>query len=60
MLGFQNYKADSSLFFKGTSAGSVFLLVYANDILVTGAQEVDIVGVIRALHQQFSLKDPGD
>lgn len=50
VLGFQNCKPDSSLFFKGTLAGSVFLLVYVEDILVTGAQEVDVVDVIRALH----------
>lgn len=38
----------------------MFLLLYVNDILVTGAFEVDINDVIQTLHQQFSLKDLGD
>lgn len=50
-LGFQGCKADSSLFFKKTLAGCVFLLFYVDDILVIGAQEDDIVGVMQALHQ---------
>lgn len=56
-LGFQNCQADSSLFFKKTSSGCVFLLVYVDDILVT---ESDIASIIQTLNHQFSQKDIGE
>lgn len=59
-LEFQNYQAYSSLFFKKTSIGCVFLLVYVDDILFTGDQESEITTIIQSLYQQFSLKDLGD
>ncbi|KAK5803501.1 hypothetical protein PVK06_031148 [Gossypium arboreum] len=56
----QNHTADSSLLYKHTNAGSVYFLVYVDDIIVTGGDCVELDVIISCLDRQFSLKDLGE
>ncbi|KAE8690306.1 hypothetical protein F3Y22_tig00110896pilonHSYRG00049 [Hibiscus syriacus] len=49
----------SSLFFKGSSSDRVYLLVYVDDILITGGSSHGIKAVVDMLQGKFSLKDLG-
>lgn len=55
--GFQSSKCDVSLFFLKTSTLTVFVLVYVDDILVTGNDPTYLSQFISKLNQMFSLKD---
>ncbi|KAL5823894.1 hypothetical protein ACOSQ4_021794 [Xanthoceras sorbifolium] len=56
--GFVNSKADSSLFILHTSLDIILLLVYVDDILMTGSSR-DIDQVIQNLGATFALKTLG-
>ncbi|KAH9711302.1 retrovirus-related pol polyprotein from transposon RE1 [Citrus sinensis] len=58
--GFQNSKADSSLFIKHESGGIVVVLVYVDDILITRDKNTIIETFIRYLGDTFALKDLGE
>uniref|UniRef100_A0A803PSJ3 Reverse transcriptase Ty1/copia-type domain-containing protein n=1 Tax=Cannabis sativa TaxID=3483 RepID=A0A803PSJ3_CANSA len=51
--------ADQSLFIHKTSSHTLFLLVYVDDILVTGSCPSVISDLVHKLHNSFSLKDLG-
>ncbi|KAG8501082.1 hypothetical protein CXB51_003205 [Gossypium anomalum] len=53
-------RANSSLFYKHTNAGSVYFLIYVDDIIVTGDDSAELDVVISCLDRQFSLKDLGE
>ena len=57
--GFQNSHADNSLFVLNTGTTSLYLLVYVDDIILTGNQPALVDQFITQLAQQFSLKDLG-
>ncbi|KAE8659142.1 Detected protein of confused Function [Hibiscus syriacus] len=57
--GFCLAKSDASLYVRKTSDSLVYLLVYVDDIIVTGDKEVVVQSVIDMLNAQFSLKDLG-
>lgn len=59
-LNFMPSRADSSLFYKHTDVGSVYFLVYVDDIIVTGGDCVELHAVISCLDRRFSLKDSGE
>ncbi|KAG8480454.1 hypothetical protein CXB51_024676 [Gossypium anomalum] len=52
-------KADSSLFIRQTGTQFLYVLVYVDDIIVTGTDSSDIEGFIKTLYDTFSLKDLG-
>ncbi|KAG8498357.1 hypothetical protein CXB51_006727 [Gossypium anomalum] len=52
-------KADSSLFVQRSGSQLLFVLVYVDDIIVTGNNSEIIDGLVRRLNAQFSLKDLG-
>ncbi|XP_016652008.1 PREDICTED: uncharacterized mitochondrial protein AtMg00810-like [Prunus mume] len=58
-LGFQASNADSSLFIQHSSLGTVVLLLYVDDIILTGSNSSLITSVIGALTQEFDMKDLG-
>ncbi|TQE01264.1 hypothetical protein C1H46_013171 [Malus baccata] len=58
-LGFKASLADPSLFVQHTSLGTVVLLLYVDDIILTGSSSQLIDGVIQALAKEFDLKDLG-
>lgn len=57
--GFQNAKSDVSLFFFRSSTVTVYILVYVDDILVTGNNPKFLKSFIAKLNTMFSLKDLG-
>ncbi|XP_016169023.1 uncharacterized protein LOC107611630 [Arachis ipaensis] len=59
-LGFSSTKSDVSLFFKHTSEATMFLLVYVDDIIVTGTSKEAIAKLVQQLHSKFSLRDMGE
>lgn len=58
-LGFQASLADPSLFMKHTSLGIGVLLLYVDDIILTGSNSSDIAAVIKELTKTFDMKDLG-
>src|SRR5664279_1876932 len=51
--------ADSSVFTKHNSNGTTIVLVYVDDIIITGDNQNEIEGVKRNLKQKFEIKDLG-
>lgn len=59
-IGFVSSKANTSLFLKFTKHSTMFVLVYVDDILVTGSSHTEIQTLITQLNATFSLKDLGN
>lgn len=58
--GFRGYQSDCSIFVRFHSAGIIYVLVYVDDLIVTGSSSSRITSFIQALNKTFSLKDLGD
>ncbi|KAM1246265.1 hypothetical protein ACFX2J_042353 [Malus domestica] len=58
-LGFKSSFADPSLFVKHNAAGTVVLLLYVDDIILTGSSSILIDDVIVELTKEFEMKDLG-
>ncbi|KAE8711850.1 hypothetical protein F3Y22_tig00110271pilonHSYRG00126 [Hibiscus syriacus] len=58
-IGFKESKADVSLFIKKDDQHYVYLLVYVDDIIITGHLSDQVNEVVRLLSDKFSLKDLG-
>ena len=58
-LGFTPCKSDSSLFMKRTSSTVLYLLVYVDDILLIGSNDLVVQHLITDLSHHFSVKDLG-
>ena len=58
-IGFKPTKSDTSLFVKYTPTSSLFVLVYVDDILITGSFDIEIPSLIFNIHSFFPLKDLG-
>ena len=50
---------DSVLFLRRTDKGTILLLLYVDDIIITGDDLSDIQELKDFLSQQFEIKDPG-
>ncbi|KAL3502083.1 hypothetical protein ACH5RR_036532 [Cinchona calisaya] len=61
LLGFSFTQSqyDSSLFLQRTSKGLVILLVYVDDIVITGSDKDGISQIQNLLHSSFHMKDLG-
>jgi hypothetical protein len=59
-LHFLQSKADPSLFIYSTDSLKCYLLVYIDDLVITGNNPVFVTDVIRHLSTQFQVKDLGD
>ena len=59
-MGFCFSKADHSLFMRFSTSFTLFILVYVDDIIVTGSCKEEIEQVILLLNRSFSLKDIRD
>ncbi|KAJ9672694.1 hypothetical protein PVL29_026062 [Vitis rotundifolia] len=57
--GFQSSRADTSLFIHHTASDILILLVYVDDILVTGSNPKLVSHFISYLHDKFALRDLG-
>lgn len=58
-LGFRNSKADSSLFIYSHGSTLCYLLVYVDDLIITGNNPSLVTSIIKQLGDKFSLKDMG-
>lgn len=57
--GFQNTRSDSSLFFLRSKNHVTFLLIYVDDIIITGSNSDFLQNFIKQLNVVFALKDLG-
>lgn len=58
-FGFVSSKCDSSLFIHITKLHKTFILVYIDDILITGSSSQAISSLIKALNHEFAIRDLG-
>ena len=58
-IGFQTSKVDTSLFILSFSGAIFYLLVYVNDILLTGSNPALLQRLITLLSLKFKLQDLG-
>ncbi|CAH9137156.1 unnamed protein product, partial [Cuscuta epithymum] len=58
--GFSQSKSDSSMFVFRTQTHVVYILLYVDDILITGSSVVLVRSIIQSLSTQFAMKDLGD
>ena len=58
-LGFNSTKSDVSLFTSFTPSSTTFILVYVDDIIVTGSSDSEVNILISKLNHAFALKDMG-
>lgn len=58
-LYFVSSQADSSLYIRNSSASQIILMIYVDDIVITGSSATEVDEVISQLNLQFSLKDLG-
>ena len=59
-LGFTNSLAGTSLFVFKRASEVIYLLIYVDDILVTGNTTSGIQRILQLLADRFSVKDPED
>ena len=59
-LGFTPTKSDVSLFTRIVSSSTTFIVIYMDDIIVTGNSTSYIAELIQKLNSTFALKDMGD
>ncbi|KAJ0838020.1 putative RNA-directed DNA polymerase [Helianthus annuus] len=57
--GYVQSKCDHSLFIMSKMGVTVFLLVYVDDVVVTGNSENEIERIKHVLHETFRIKDLG-
>ncbi|KAK5824973.1 hypothetical protein PVK06_019772 [Gossypium arboreum] len=57
--GFTVSKSDASLFVRLSSDHTIYVLVYVDDIVITGSSVDEINCFVHMLHNQFALKDMG-
>ncbi|KAM1184772.1 hypothetical protein PS2_013847 [Malus domestica] len=54
--GFQRNHADSSLFVRNGTNGKVIVLIYVDDLIITGDNIEEINALKSSFHQQFALR----
>ena len=58
-LGFKHSNTDTSLFIFRCNAITIFILIYVDDIIITGSSTSVIDSVIQSLSREFAVKDLG-
>lgn len=58
--GFRACQSDTSLFVYVSQATTIYVLIYVDDLIVTGLNDAKVSNFICRLNNQFSLKDMGD
>ncbi|XP_026417101.1 uncharacterized protein LOC113312572 [Papaver somniferum] len=59
-MGFTASIADSSLFIKKSGASVAYVLIYVDDIIVTGSDSTMVDNLISDLGSEFAVKDMGN
>ena len=57
--GFKFTRSDVSLFTQTTTSSITYILVYVDDIIITGSSPQEIAALIQHLNSNFALKDMG-
>lgn len=57
-IGFRNFIADASLFTCSNGSQHTYVLVYVDDIIVTGSNPTHVSYILKSLANRFSIKDP--
>jgi hypothetical protein len=57
--GFKRSSADSSMFVRSGSSGKLVVLVYVDDLIITGDNEDEINTLKKSLKSKFAIKDLG-
>ena len=58
-FGMQKSESDHSVFYKNYSFGIILLVVYVDDIVITGSDSKGILSLKSFLHSRFYTKDLG-
>ena len=58
-IGFEISKADHSLYVKKTGGGLVIIVIYVDDLILTGSNSDEIMHVKKVLGAEFDMKDLG-
>ena len=58
-FGLQKSKFDHSIFYQNSISGIILLVVYVEDIVITGSDSTEISSLKSFLHDQFHTKDLG-
>ena len=58
-FGMQKSKSDHSVFYKNFISSIILLVVYVDDIVITGNDSKGILSLKSFLHSQFHTKDLG-
>ena len=56
-FGMQKSKSNHFVFYKNSSSGIILLVVYVDDIVITGSDSKDRLSLKSFLHSQFHTKD---
>ena len=59
-IGFVISMADYSMYVKKTDAGLVVIVIYVDDLIITGDDKVQITNVKKVLRAKFDMKDLGE
>ena len=59
-IGFVKTKSDASLLVRHGAGDTLFVLVYVDDIIITGSNTLSVNQVITSLASKFSIKDLGN
>nr|KYP49741.1 Retrovirus-related Pol polyprotein from transposon TNT 1-94 [Cajanus cajan] len=59
-FGYEQSKADYSLFTKKTPSGFTAILVYVDDLVLAGSDISEIQQIKALLHTKFNIKDLGE
>ncbi|GJR83506.1 putative RNA-directed DNA polymerase [Tanacetum coccineum] len=59
-VGFEQSKNDNSLYIKNDGDVSLYLLVYVDDLVITGNSETEIENTKSFLNKKFKIKDLGE
>jgi hypothetical protein len=58
--GFQTSNANFSLYVKKTDHGIVIIVIYVDDLIITGDSDANIFDLKKLLKQKFEMKDLGE
>ena len=58
-FGFSSSSHDTTLFIRQSDKGMILLLIYVDDMIITGNDHSSISNFKQFLHQQFEMKDLG-
>jgi histone deacetylase 1/2 len=57
--GFSTSKTDSSMFISFGQSTTLIVLIYVDDILITGSSHIQVASLIAKLNSEFALRDLG-